>query len=177
MGQKLRISEFEIRFLTSTRGVLKNIVLTLYTEDGRKLSLYNIPLEIAMELEKYSNNENEFISGEVDYDYRYTVFEVLMEMPSIEKVIGDSIKEVYINGYDPENNAYYAEVEITMNYTGGVKRVKMIPSHAVLLSIIGNIPLYVDSDLIKDSIDVEDIDELDDLDLDDIFDDDDDQMP
>lgn len=176
MGEKLRIVEYDIKFLTSTRGILKNIVLILYTSDGRKINMYNIPLEIALELEKYSSNR-ETITSEEDLDYRYTIFDILMEMPSIEEIIKESIKEIYINGYDPENNAYYAEVVVNKNYTGYSKKLKVIPSHALLLSIMGNIPLYIDSDLLTESTeDLDDIEDLEDLDIDDIYDEDDDDF-
>jgi len=175
LGEKLRVTEFDVKFLTSSRGILKNIVLILYTSDGRKINMYNIPLEIALELEKYSSNNQDISADEEDFEYRYTIFDILMEMPSIEEIIRESVSEIYINGFDPENNAYYAEVIIRKNYTGFEKRVKVIPSHALLLSIMGNIPLYIDSDLLATF--TESIDELDDLeDIDDIYDDEDDEF-
>ena len=177
MGERLRIVEYDIKFLTSTRGILKNIVLILYTSDGRKINMYNIPLEIALELEKYSSNGEKVAPDDEDYEYRYTIFDILMEMPSVEKIIRESISEIYINGFDSDNNAYYAEVLINKNYTGYSKKVKVIPSHALLLSIMGNIPLYIDSDLITTSSeDVDDMDDIEDLDIDDIYDDDDDDF-
>jgi len=174
LGKKIKIVEYDIKFLTTPKGILKNIVLTLYTQDGRKMNMYNIPLEIALELEKYASN-HEMDPNDLEYEFRYSIFDVMMELPTLEEIIKESVSEIYINNFDPEMNIYSAEVVVKMNYTGAEKKIHMIPSHAILLSILGNIPVYVDSDLLEEEPEYDDEIDLEDLeDLDDLFDEDDD---
>jgi len=149
--KKLRVTSFTLQFiLSTTRGTLENIVLTLEIDGSTKkrLKMYNIPLEIALELEKYADNNGEFPS--VQTDFRYSIFDVLMDMPGIENILRESIEEIVIDKLHPETNVFSAEVKLKESYSGVPKTIRMVPSHAVLLSIMGNIPLYVSEELLED---------------------------
>ena len=148
--KKYRVSSFTLQFiLSTTRGTLENIVLTLEVDGERKrrLRMYNIPLEIAWELEKYADNSGELPT--VQTDFRYSIFDVLMELPDIENILKDSVEEIVIDRLHPESNVFSAEVKLKNNYSGVAKKIRMVPSHAVLLSIMGNIPLYISEDLLE----------------------------
>ena len=150
MTRKYRVSNFTLQFiLSTTRGTLENIVLTLEVdgEEKRRLRMYNIPLEIAWELEKYAENSGELPT--VQTDFRYSIFDVLMELPDIENILRESIEEIVIDRLHPESNVFSAEVKLKNNYSGVTKKIRMVPSHAVLLSIMGNIPLYISEDLLE----------------------------
>ncbi len=150
MMKKYRVSSFTLQFiLSTTRGTLENIVLTLEVDGERKrrLRMYNIPLEIAWELEKYADNSGELPT--VQTDFRYSIFDVLMELPDIENILKDSVEEIVIDRLHPESNVFSAEVKLKNNYSGVAKKIRMVPSHAVLLSIMGNIPLYISEDLLE----------------------------
>lgn len=149
--KKLRVTSFTLQFILSTaRGTLENIVLTLEIDGSTKkrLKMYNIPLEIAWELEKYADNSGELPT--VQSDFRYSIFDVLMDMPGIENILRESIEEIVIDKLHPESNVFSAEVKLKDNYSGLPKTIRMVPSHAVLLSIMGNIPLYVSEELLED---------------------------
>lgn len=150
MKKKYRVSNFTLQFiLSTTRGTLENIVLTLEVDgdDKRRLRMYNIPLEIAWELEKYAENSGELPT--VQTDFRYSIFDVLMELPDIENILRESIEEIVIDRLHPESNVFSAEVKLKNNYSNLAKKIRMVPSHAVLLSIMGNIPLYISEDLLQ----------------------------
>jgi len=149
--KKYRVTSFTLQFiLSTTRGTLENIVLTLEIDSkkNKKLKMYNIPLEIAWELEKYADNSGELPT--VQTDFRYSIFDVLMDLPEIENILRDSIEEIVIDKLHPESNVFSAEVKLKKSYSGVPKTIRMVPSHAVLLSIMGNIPLYVSEDLLED---------------------------
>ncbi|HIE37063.1 TPA: hypothetical protein EYP83_02745 [Candidatus Geothermarchaeota archaeon] len=150
MKKKYRVSNFTLQFiLSTTRGTLENIILTLEVdgEEKRMLKMYNIPLEIAWELEKYSDNGGGLPT--VHTDFRFSIFDILMELPDIEGILRNSIEEIVIDRLHPESNVFSAEVKLKNNYSGLSKKVRMVPSHAVLLSIMGNIPLYISEDLLE----------------------------
>lgn len=150
MKKKYRVSNFTLQFiLSTTRGTLENIILTLEVdgEEKRMLKMYNIPLEIAWELEKYSENGGGLPT--VHTDFRFSIFDILMELPDIEGILRNSIEEIVIDRLHPESNVFSAEVKLKNNYSGLSKKVRMVPSHAVLLSIMGNIPLYISEDLLE----------------------------
>lgn len=150
MKKKYRVSNFTLQFiLSTTRGTLENIILTLEVdgEEKRMLRMYNIPLEIAWELEKYSENGGGLPT--VHTDFRFSIFDILMELPDIEGILRKSIEEIVIDRLHPESNVFSAEVKLKNNYSSVSKKVRMVPSHAVLLSIMGNIPLYISEDLLE----------------------------
>jgi len=177
-----RVSYVVIHSRGQYRGIqlAGNFVLVLEAEKRRGekrnkiLRMYNIPPEIALELEKLSNSDHSEIET-VSEDFRYTFVDTLLEMPSIEKILQDSVSEIVIDRLHTDSNVYSAKVVIRNTYSGIPKEIRMIPSHAVLLSVIGNIPLYVNEDLlieVDEDGDREgyiDYDEIDDEELEEYF--------
>lgn len=157
MVEKLLVKNYQIKFITSEDGrFLENIILNLFLEDGQRFIMGGIPLEIATEirkyLSKYSSSESSHgkklvISTD---DARYTIFDILLDIPDIEKILYNSVKEVIIDYYDSEYNIYGATIELDKNYTIAKKRVLMIPSHAILLALLANKKIYVSGKLVAD---------------------------
>lgn len=151
MVRKYRVSGFTLHFQVSPRtGLLENIVLVLEVEGdpNRILKMQNIPLEIALELEKFATTESQL--NIENNDFRMSIFDVLMEIPNVEKMLRQSIKEIVINKLHRDRNVYSAEVHLVDTYSGKPAVVEMIPSHALLLSVMGNIPVYISEDLLMD---------------------------
>ncbi len=152
MPKKLLVEDYKVKFITSEDGrFLENIILDLTLEDGERFIMGGIPLEIATEIKKYlskndsSHNSKLIINSD---DSRYTIFDILIDIPNIEKVLYNSIREVVIDYYDPEYNIYGATIELERNYTIARKKILMIPSHAILLSLLANKKVYVSRKLV-----------------------------
>ena len=170
MGRKLKVEDYKIKVITSSDGrFIENVILELILEDGSRFRMGGIPIEIAIEIEKYLINS--YNRESLDYtDPRYTIYDTLLEFPDIERILRDAVKEVVIDYYDSRYSFYGASIILNEKYTIGKKKIIMIPSHAILLALLANKCVYVDSKLL-DRVKYEYFDEEDeypdDIDLDD----------
>lgn len=152
MGQKLKVVEYNIHFITTADGrYLENIVLELNLENGWKFKMGGISYDVALEIRKYLSRPkpNEAFPPHLN-DARFTLVDILLDIPELEKALHSSIKEIVIDYFDPEYNIYGASVYLNDNLTYRRGRILMIPSHAILLALIGNKEVYVSSDLVMD---------------------------
>ncbi len=155
-GYRIVYLVFQNRLTSDHLGVVGNFTLILEAEpkEGEKnkkiLKMYNIPPEIAIELGKLNSSDEDGVEDVSNMDFRYTFVDALLELPSIEEILRRSISEIVIDKLHSETNVYSARVVLKETYSGMQKEIRMIPSHAVLLSVLGNIPLYVSEDLLTD---------------------------
>jgi len=135
---KLRVLNYEFFTITSSNGMFETVGANLILEDGRVFTLYNIPRFIAMECLRLINGYTN--------DYRRSISEVLSEFPELEKAVSSSIEFIVIDQFDREREVYSA----TIKRKGDNQHIKMIPSHAILLSLISGSNMYVDEKLVEE---------------------------
>jgi len=156
--EKLLVENYSIKFITSRNGrFLENIVLELFLEDGRVFRMGGISIDIAAEIRKYlakSGGPSTRIGTDLinRNDPRFTIIDMLIDFPDIERVLHESIKEVVIDYFDPNYNIYGASIVLDDSYTIAKKRVMMIPSHAILLALIANRKVFVARELVDDQM-------------------------
>ena len=122
------------------------IVLTL--EDGRSFTLYGVPYEIVIAINKLQNPE-EYAS----YNTRESVFEVLLHFRDDLKQVGARLVRVVVDELDYNTGLYSAKAEFDLG--GLVMRKRMIPSHAIYLALLFNKPIYVLKRLVDEQEELE----------------------
>ncbi len=111
----------------------------LLLEDGRSLTLVNIPLDVAAAIMA--------IKGESEFPVRKSIFDVLANYEKFKEEISRTLRRVVIDELDMRTGLYNATVEFEED--GMVSKVKMIPSHAIFLALIADAPIYVLEDLVE----------------------------
>ncbi|MEZ0394669.1 MAG: bifunctional nuclease domain-containing protein [Desulfurococcaceae archaeon] len=136
MGRTLRVEEVAGEFVFD-RFIVARIVCKL--EDGRLFFLDRVPEDVVLFLLK--------LRGEQIGDDRERLGDVLMSMPEVVEALGRHLKRVVINEFNEERGFYAAEAEFE---DGGITVArKMVPSHAIMLALIANRPIYVDEELVE----------------------------
>ena len=136
---KLKVVNYEFFTFSSQRGLVESTGVNLLLEDGRVFTMFNIPKFIAIECLRLKESLMD--------DYRMSLGEVLSDLPDLEKAVSDSIESVIIDTLDKERDIYAATI---IKKNGMHKELKMIPSHAILLSLIAGIDLYVEESLVSE---------------------------
>lgn len=127
---------------------MENIILELKLEDNKVFRMSGISYDVALEIKKYLALDSEFNLPTIN-DPRFTIYDLLLEIPDLEKILHGTIKEVIIDHYDPEYSIYGASVILNDDYTVMKKKLLMIPSHAILLALLANRNIYVDARLVE----------------------------
>ena len=136
--KKVKVVDYEFFSISGVHIPEDLIGANLFLEDGSVFTLYNIPKFIAMECMRLTNK--------LANDFRLSISEVLAEIPEIEKALSKNIEYIIIDDFDPELGVYSATIK---RKGSGNRTVKVIPSHGLLLSIIGGIDIYVSKKLIR----------------------------
>jgi len=111
-------------------------VLNFELENGENFLMANIPLHIAVEIARH-------INGIESPDSRLTLVTLILELCVVERVVIDSIV--------PYSTAYQATIDIRLEGFKEVQHFQMIPSHATLLALVANAPIYVSRSLLEPS--------------------------
>jgi bifunctional DNase/RNase len=113
-------------------------VLQCELEDGRSFSLYQIPVDVMLGIIR--------LKGEDVYNERETLFELITLFREDFNVIRNKIEMIIIDELDKETNLYNAKIIIRGD---GYKIMKkMVPSHAIYLAYLLEIPMYVKKELV-----------------------------
>ncbi|MCC6061913.1 MAG: hypothetical protein GU359_03025 [Desulfurococcales archaeon] len=113
-------------------------VLQCELEDGRSFSLYQIPVDVMLGIIR--------LKGEDVYNERETLFELITLFREDFNVIRNKIEMIVIDELDKETNLYNAKIIIRGD---GYKIMKkMVPSHAIYLAYLLEIPMYVKKELV-----------------------------
>lgn len=113
-------------------------VLQCELEDGRNFSLYQIPVDVMLGIIR--------LKGEDVYNERETLFELITLFREDFNVIRNKIEMIIIDELDKETNLYNAKIIIRGD---GYKIMKkMVPSHAIYLAYLLEIPMYVKKELV-----------------------------
>jgi len=135
---KLKVLNYEFFTIATSNGLYETVGANLILEDGRIFTLYNIPRFIAMECLRLLNGYTN--------DYRRSISEVLSELPELEEAVSSNIELIVIDQFDREREVYSA----TIKKKGDKQSIKMIPSHAILLSLISGSNIYVEEKLVEE---------------------------
>ncbi len=119
----------------SKRGRLTEIpLLSFELENGENFLMANIPVSIAIEIASRLNNLE-------SNDSRLTIAELIPEVLIVEKVVIDSVV--------PYSTTYQATVTIRLEGFSEIQHFQMVPSHATLLAIIADTPIYVSKSVLS----------------------------
>ncbi len=116
-------------------------VLQCDLEDGRTFSLYYIPMDIMLGIMRLRGEEE-------IYNDRETFFDIIQIFKDDLKFLREKIEMVVIDELNKETNLYTASIYIKGDGYRVVKR--MVPSHALFLAYLLNIPAYVKSELVDE---------------------------
>jgi bifunctional DNase/RNase len=120
----------------STSYIVTGIELLL--EDGRTLTLVNIPVDVA--------NAIKALKGDIEFPRRKSIFDLLANYEAFKEELSRTLKRVIIDELDMTTGLYTATVEFEDE--GMTSRVKMIPSHAIFLALLTGAPIYVSKELV-----------------------------
>lgn len=120
-------------------------VIVLSLEDGRSFTLYYVPYEIVIAINKLQRKTN---SPVVEFGSRETLFEVLLDFQLLLKDLREKLIRVIIDEFNYETALYTATVEFDLG--GIIMKRKMVPSHAVYLALLLEKPIYVLSKLVDE---------------------------
>ncbi|MGC9149283.1 MAG: hypothetical protein ACP5GI_07595 [Sulfolobales archaeon] len=116
-------------------------VLQCDLEDGRTFSLYYIPMDIMLGIMRLRGEEE-------IYNDRETFFDIIQLFRDDLKFLRDKIEMIVVDEFNKETNLYTASIYIKGDGYSVVKR--MVPSHALFLAYLLNIPAYVRSKLVDE---------------------------
>ena len=124
--------------------------MVLYLEDNREFKMFYIPPEIVILINKLQGkNEYEHIIGN---DNRESIYDVLYDILSfsseIKENLSNIVNRVIIDDIMRESGVYVATVEF--KFDGVIIEKKLIPSHAVLLALLCDKPIYVKRQLVEE---------------------------
>lgn len=119
--------------------VPQRTLITCRLEDGREFKLYSVPIDI-VEIIRKIKGYNTYMEEEFNDD-RETLYDIILTTPNAIDALGKHLKRVIIDSINPETYTYSAIAEFGEDKM--IIRRKMIPSHAILLALITNKPIYV----------------------------------
>ncbi len=120
------------------------IILTL--EDGRSFTLYYVPYEIVVAINKLQKEKE----GEpvFDVNQRESIFEIFLDFRSLLEPLAKQLVRIVIDEIDYSTMLYTATAEFDLG--GIVMKRKMIPSHAIYLALLLGKPIYVSKRLVDE---------------------------
>ncbi|MGC8975142.1 MAG: bifunctional nuclease domain-containing protein [Thermoprotei archaeon] len=139
-SELLRVVGVESILMSDLEEFIEIAALHCYLENDEVFTLYNVPLEIAKAIEKLNNPVSDEPLNSLE-DSRESVYDVLLLLAPKLRELKNSIKRVVIDSYDPNKGVYNASIHMKIN--GISLRKKMIPSHAIFISLLLNKPVYV----------------------------------
>ncbi|MEO3992975.1 MAG: bifunctional nuclease domain-containing protein [Desulfurococcaceae archaeon TW002] len=142
----LRVVGVESVMMSDLEEFIEIAALHCYLENNEVFTLYNVPLEIARAIEKLNNPVSEEQLSPLN-DSRESLYDVLLLLAPKLRELKNSIKRVVIDSYDTNRGVYNASIHIKIN--GISLRKKMIPSHAIFISLLFNKPIYVTREVLE----------------------------
>lgn len=142
----VRVVGVEVVLMNDLEDFVDLAALSCYLENNEVFTLYNVPREVALTIEKLNNSmrEGEFIEPSED---RETIFDVLLLLTPKLKELRRTVIKTVINSYDVDRGVYSASLH--MRVDGVTIQKNMIPSHAIFLSLLLNRPIYVTKEVLE----------------------------
>jgi bifunctional DNase/RNase len=137
----LRVLKIDVFTMQASEAPpFQDIGIACHLENGQTFVMTSIPSDIALEILKMTQRSK-------NADPRKSISEVLACIPEIETVLQRTVKAIVIDSCDQKKGFYSAT--ITLGNNAKQSQVKVIPSHAILISLLSGIDIYVDDKLIK----------------------------
>ncbi len=141
----LKVSQVDA-LITPNPPHLPIIILTL--EDGRSFTLYGVPYEVVIAINKLQNPDEY-----MNYNNRESLFEILLHFRDELLNIASRMVRVIVDEIDYNTGLYSAKAEFDLD--GILLRKRMIPSHAVYMALLFNRPIYVAKRLVDEQEEME----------------------
>lgn len=140
----IRVVGVEAVVMNNIEDIVDLAALHCYLENNELFTLYNIPPEVAIAIEKLNNStEDEKLTEVSD---RGSIFDILLLLAPRLKELRNTVKKVVIDSYDISRGVYSASLH--MRVDGITIQKRMIPSHAIFLSILLDKPVYVTEEVL-----------------------------
>lgn len=120
---------------------LSRPIIELKLENNKQLRLMGIPYDIALEIWFHLKNRKNKKKHKPRRDPRLTISELVCEIARIDRVV--------ISDILPDLGVYVANVYLKVDGEKEVIEFTMIPSHAILLALLGDADIYVAEKLLK----------------------------
>lgn len=144
----LRVVGVESVLVSDLEEFIEIAALHCYLENNEIFTLYNVPFEIAKAIEKLNNPLSEEHLDLLDEnDSRESVYDVLLLLAPKLRELKNSIKKVVIDSYDANKGVYKASIHMKIN--GISLQKKMIPSHAIFISLLFEKPIYITKEVLE----------------------------
>lgn len=111
-------------------------ILRFELDDARQFFMVNIPSDIAFNLSIHINDQP-------SPDSRLQIHELIGELAIVNKV--------EIDMFVPGQDVYQATVELIPEGFERSIRLQMVPSHATLLAVVNDAPIFIEEELVKRS--------------------------
>ena len=118
-------------------------IILLEIEDGRTFTLYGVPYEIVLAINKLQNPED--VNS---LDHRESFYDIVLEFKGHIEALGKLLQKVVIDDLDYSTGLYSATAEFLLE--GIIMRRRMIPSHAIFMALLFNKPVYVKKRLVDE---------------------------
>lgn len=115
-------------------------VIVCRLEDGRDFNLFSVPQDVVIAIRK--------IKGYSVDDERETIYDILLSSPESIESIRRHLRRVIIDSINPVTYTYSATAEFSTD--GALIKRKMVPSHAILLALFAEKPIYVKKELVDE---------------------------
>ncbi|MEM2021221.1 MAG: DUF151 domain-containing protein [Zestosphaera sp.] len=142
----VKVIGVEVVLMNDLEDFIDLAALSCYLENNEVFTLYNVPREIALTIEKLNNSikDEEFVESS---ENRGTIFDVLLLLTPKLKELRRTVRKTVINSYDVDRGTYSASLH--MKVDGVTIQKNMIPSHAIFLSLLLNRPIYVTREVLE----------------------------
>lgn len=142
----MKVIGVEVVLMNDLEDFIDLAALSCYLENNEVFTLYNVPREIALTIEKLNNSikDEEFVESS---ENRGTIFDVLLLLTPKLKELRRTVRKTVINSYDVDRGTYSASLH--MKVDGVTIQKNMIPSHAIFLSLLLNRPIYVTREVLE----------------------------
>jgi len=137
----LRVLKIDVFTMQASEALpFQDIGVACHLENGQTFVMTSIPSDIALEILKMTQRSK-------GADPRKSISEVLASIPEVETVLQRTVKDIIIDSCDHKKGYYSAT--ITLGNDEKQRQVKVIPSHAILVSLLSGIDIYVNDKLIN----------------------------
>ncbi|MET1101509.1 MAG: bifunctional nuclease family protein [Pyrodictiaceae archaeon] len=123
-------------------------VIMLEVEDGRTFTLYGVPYEIVLAINKLTNSESS-----ITMNQRESIYDIILDFRSEISGLGKYLQRVIIDEIDYSTGLYTAKAEFMLE--GIMMLRRMIPSHAIFMALLFNKPIFVRKRLVDEQEELE----------------------
>ncbi len=133
---KLKVIGYQVLMPAPYAQVLPGIRCLL--DNGKTFEMGSIPFDVAVAVEKLANG------NDLTEDDRLGLPLILSKLPDIERVLGNSIKNIFIDRVQQRGRSLVYGATVLIELNGKAFEHSMVPSNAILLSLLAGVDVLVD---------------------------------